>query len=36
VRIYPMEGMAAMAAAHPATAGAVPAVDPIKVAKPLG
>lgn len=36
VRIYPMESMAAMAAAHPATAGAVPAVDPIKVAKPLG
>ena len=35
VRIYPLESVAAMATVHPA-AGAMPAVEPIKVAKPLG
>jgi hypothetical protein len=35
VRIYPLESVAALASVHPA-AGAMPAVEPIKVAKPLG
>jgi small conductance mechanosensitive channel len=35
VRIYPVESVAAPATLHPA-AGAMPAVEPIKVAKPLG
>lgn len=35
VRIYPLEPAAAMATVHPA-AGTMPAVEPIKVAQPLG